>query len=222
MTPGPLVHAEGLRLAYPGGFDLHLAELRIDAGERVALIGPSGSGKSTLIDAIAGIREVDGGRLRVLGRDWASTPERDRRAVRLTSIGMAFQEFELLQYLSARENIGLGRDVGAWSGPAADCGARVDQLARRAGISHTLDRRPDRLSQGERQRVSLCRALLNRPPLILCDEPTGNLDPASARAVMDLLLDQAGEDGAAVLLATHDHALLARFDRVVELPGRVP
>lgn len=218
MSTAAVIEAEALEFSHPGGFSLRLEELRVDAGERVALVGPSGSGKSTLIDLIAGIRLPMGGRMTVLGRRWDEHSESDRRRARLTSIGMAFQEFELLGYLTARENIELARFVGG--APAEGLRERAEALARRAGISHVLRRRPSGLSQGERQRVALCRALATRPRLLLCDEPTGNLDPGTAGAAVDLLLEQAAEDRAAVVMATHDHGLLHRFDRVLRLGGR--
>lgn len=219
MTDAPVIEATDLGFSHPGGFELNLDHLSLRPGERLALVGPSGSGKSTLIDLIAGIRLPTRGRLTVLGRRWDQLPEPDRRRARLASIGMAFQEFELLSFLSARDNIELARFVGGPCTP--DLRERAQALAARAGITHVLARTPAALSQGERQRVALCRALVTRPPLILCDEPTGNLDPAAARAVLDLLMEQAAQDGAAVVMATHDHALLPRFDRTLTL-GRSP
>lgn len=217
MNAAPLVQLEGVHFAHGVSFQLSLDQFEVHPGEAVALIGPSGSGKSTLIDLIAGIRLPAAGRIRVLGEDWSALAEEQRRAVRRTRIGMAFQEFELLDYLTARENILLAYYVGAIRETRAALEQRAENLAAAAGILAVLDRAPARLSQGERQRVALCRALLTRPPLILCDEPTGNLDPASATTVIHLLLNQAREDGATVVMATHDHGLIPRFDRVVDL-----
>ena len=222
MNTGPLIIGRGVRFHHGDSFSLHLPELTVQAGERLALIGPSGSGKSTLIDLIAGIHLPATGSLEVLGVDWATLPENRRREIRRRRIGMAFQEFELLDYLSARENILLSRYIGASNESPLTLAQRTEDLARAAGIHQILSRAPARLSQGERQRVALCRALLTRPPLILCDEPTGNLDPQSAAAVLTLLLDQAKRDGAAVIMATHDHGLLPRFDRVLDLTRRSP
>ena len=217
MNAAPLVQLEGVHFAHGVSFQLSLDRFEVHPGEAVALIGPSGSGKSTLIDLIAGIRLPAAGRIRVLGEDWSALAEEQRRAVRRTRIGMAFQEFELLDYLTARENILLAYYVGAIRETRAALEQRAENLAAAAGILAVLDRAPARLSQGERQRVALCRALLTRPPLILCDEPTGNLDPTSATTVIHLLLNQAREDGATVVMATHDHGLIPRFDRVVDL-----
>ncbi len=217
MKGAPLVHLEGVRFAHGVSFQLSLDQLEVHPGEAVALIGPSGSGKSTLIDLIAGIRLPAAGRIRVLGEDWSALAEEQRRAVRRTRIGMAFQEFELLEYLTARENILLACYVGGARETRAALQQRAERLTAAAGIQGVLDRAPARLSQGERQRVAFCRALLTRPPLILCDEPTGNLDPTSATRVIHLLLNQAREDGATVVMATHDHGLIPQFDRVVDL-----
>jgi putative ABC transport system ATP-binding protein len=199
-------------------FTLRIPFLSIAPAEHLALVGPSGSGKSTLLDLLIGVRTPDEGIVESLGCRWGDMTEPDRRRTRLRSIGMAFQEFELLPYLSARQNIELSRDIGGSALSVRESRVRTDQLASRAGITHVLERSPAHLSQGERQRVALCRALFTRPPLIVGDEPTGNLDADAARAVMDLLLDQARDDGSTVVVVTHDHGLLGRFDRVVRLP----
>ena len=217
MNPGPLVELVDVRFEHGPDFRLSLDRFEAAAGETVAVIGPSGSGKTTLIDLVAGIRIATAGRVRVLGEDWSRLDEERRRAVRRRRIGMAFQEFELLEYLTARENILLACHVDGTRESRSTLLGRAEALAEAAGIRPVLARSPARLSQGERQRVALCRALLTRPPLILCDEPTGNLDPRSAAAVVGLLLDQAREDGSTVLMATHDHGLIPRFDRVLDL-----
>lgn len=216
-----VVDVRGLEFRHGETFSLSLPALTLSEGERVGLVGPSGSGKTTLLDLIAGIRVPSAGSVRVMGKEWTVLAPADRRARRLRSIGMAFQSFELLEYLTCRQNILLAAEVGHPQGRKA-LADRVDQLAGAAGIFPVLSRRPSLLSQGERQRVAMCRALVTRPRLLLCDEPTGNLDPRSAAAVMDLLLEQAASDGAAVIVATHDHGLLHRFDRVLDLaaPGR--
>lgn len=216
----PIVHIRNLSFAHGDSFRLRIPELRLLPAQRLALIGPSGSGKTTLLDLIAGIRSPAPspieplGSIRTLGHDLASLTPHARRALRLASIGMAFQEFELLDYLSARDNILLSTFLSA-SDPSLR--ARAEELASAAGVRHVLDRPPAKLSQGERQRIALCRALLTHPKLILCDEPTGNLDPRSASAIIDLLLTQAAATGAAVIVATHDHALLPRFDHTINL-----
>lgn len=200
----------------PDAFAIRVPGLAVERGERIACIGLSGSGKSTLMNIIAGILLPSAGEVVVLGEDLASLSDRQRRRLRLSRIGMVFQEFELLEYLSARENILLARLLEQGLDEAA-LRRRADELAAAAGITHVLRRKPAALSHGERQRVAICRALATGPELVLCDEPTGSLDPHSAGAVLDLLFDQARLRGATLVMVTHDHALLDRFDRVVDL-----
>lgn len=214
-----MVAMEGVRFAYPGrdGFELVINDLVIARGERIACIGPSGIGKTTLVNLIAGILIPTEGSVRVDGETVSQLSDDARRHLRISTIGMVFQEFELLEYLSALDNILLPFHVS--NGLKLDSGvrSRADQIASATGISHVLHRRPRRLSQGERQRVAICRALVTNPALILCDEPTGNLDPATANASLDLLFDQVARCDATMLMVTHNHAILDRFDRVIDL-----
>lgn len=212
-----MIVARDLVYAYPrGGFRLRAPALDLAAGERLAVVGPSGSGKSTLLDLIAGVRVPDAGSLTVDGVDVPALSEGGRRAFRAARIGFVFQTFELVDYLTARDNILYPFMISPVLRLDAAVRARAVALAEAAGVADKLDRRPGALSQGERQRVAICRALVARPRLILADEATGNLDPANKGVVMDLLFAQAAEAGAAVLAVTHDHDLLPRFDRVVD------
>ncbi|MEM7395099.1 MAG: ATP-binding cassette domain-containing protein, partial [Verrucomicrobiota bacterium] len=140
-----------------------------------------------------------------------------RRAFRIAHIGMIFQEFELLDYLKVRDNMLLPFRVN----PALTCTRevrdRIDGLAESVKVGGLMNRYPRRLSQGERQRVAICRALATEPGLIFADEPTGNLDPKTSDTIVDIILEQAKERDATVLMVTHDHSLLKRFDRVVDL-----
>lgn len=217
----PVLSVEDLRFAHGDGFQLQVDDFSLEAGERVALIGPSGCGKTTFLHLIAGILRADAGRIEVLGKRIDALDERARRAFRIGHLGLVFQEFELLDYLTARENLLLPFRLHPKPPPREQAQARAEELAQRLGLSALLDRRPARLSQGERQRVALGRALAVAPGIVLGDEPTGNLDPDNARRSLDLLSEQAAADGAAVLVVTHDHGLLDRFDRVVELPSLV-
>jgi putative ABC transport system ATP-binding protein len=212
-----VLSCQGLRFAHGDGFQLAVDDFSIAAGERVALIGPSGCGKTTLLHLIAGILRADAGRIEVLGERVDQMDEGARRAFRIGHLGLIFQEFELLDYLTARENLLLPFRLHPKPPRREQAVARAEELAARLGLAALLDRRPARLSQGERQRVALGRALAVAPGLVLGDEPTGNLDPDNARRSLDLLAEQAQADGAAVLVVTHDHGLLDRFDRVVEL-----
>lgn len=207
---------EEARFAYDDAFRLAIDSLRLDPGERVACIGPSGSGKTTLLHLLAGILLPQQGRVEVAGVEWASLSTGVRRRRRLESIGLVFQEFELIEHLSVRENILLPYLLPA--GPSNGGGAadRAADLARAVGIEARLERRPRDLSHGERQRVALCRALVTQPGLLLADEPTGNLDPETTARVVELMLSEAARHSATLLVVTHDHALLDSFDRVVD------
>lgn len=210
-----MIHIEGARFGYGrGGFTLSVRDFRVREGASVACIGPSGSGKSTLLRLIAGEATPHEGRVRVGGEEVSGLSEGQRRHFRLTRIGMVYQEFELLDYLTVRENILLPVMVGASAERAPE---RARELADRAGLGRYLDRLPRRLSQGERQRVAVCRALVTSPRVLLCDEPTGNLDEETAARVIGLIVEEAGRVGAAVLVVTHDRGLLPRFDAVVDV-----
>ena len=198
------------------GFALHIDELRIAAGESVALVGPSGSGKTTLLHLVAGILTPDTGRVRVDGEDLGALDAAARRAFRVRRIGLVFQEFELLEYLSVLDNVLLPYRIHPALHLDAGARERTQELAERLGIGDKLARRPGSLSQGERQRAAVCRAMVTGPPLLMTDEPTGNLDPLNKERVLDALFELAAESGAALLAVTHDHELLARFDRVID------
>ena len=211
-----MIHAAGLHFQYPrGGFALHIAALDVAAGERVALIGPSGSGKTTLLHLIAGIKRPAAGVLRVNGVEPGKLSDAKARAMRVRTVGMVFQDFGLLDYLNVTDNILLPYRVGGLTldGSVRE---RAAALAASMDITDKLTRPVGNLSQGEQQRVAVCRALVTRPPLLLADEPTGNLDPAAKTRVLDAMLAAAREAGATVVTVTHDHSLLGRFDRVVD------
>lgn len=218
MTPTTAIQVRDLDFAYAArgeGFRLHVARLELELGELAACIGPSGSGKTTLLHLLTGVIRPSPGRATVLGRDVGAMGEAQRRQFRLGELGLVFQEFELLEYVSARENVLLASALGGADRRTLE--ARLEVLAERAGVAHVLAREPAHLSQGERQRVAVCRALVTRPRLIVCDEPTGNLDPSTTARVVDLILEEAAEIGAAVLMVTHNHGLLGRFERVIDL-----
>jgi putative ABC transport system ATP-binding protein len=202
---------------YPaGGFSLAVPRFRVAAGESVAVIGPSGSGKTTLLNLIAGILQPDSGRIVTAGVDLASLDDATLRNLRLTRLGLVFQEFELLQYLQVLDNILLPYRLGSSLKLSDTVRKNAQLLAGQMGISDKLFSYPELLSQGERQRVALCRALVTGPELILADEPTGNLDPANKDVAMDFLFNYVREHDAALVTVTHDHQLVERFDRVID------
>lgn len=197
------------------GFGLAIDRFVLAAGESLALVGPSGSGKTTLLDLATGIRAPQSGRVRAGEIDLTAVGDAARRRWRLRAVGFVFQEFELLEHLTALENVLLPARLAGGGGREDRDRART--LAGRTGIEPLLGRRPARLSHGERQRVAICRALIADPPLLVADEPTGSLDPATAGAITELLLEEVRGRRRALLVVTHDHALLDRFDRVEDV-----
>ena len=212
-----MVRIENLSFRYgAGGFQLSVPEFSLGQGERVAVVGPSGSGKTTLLNLIAGILTPDAGRIEVAGTEVSGLPDGKRRSFRASQIGFVFQDFALLDYLTARQNIFYPFRITPALTLDDAARARAEQLADACGIGDKLDRHPNGLSQGEQQRVAICRALVTQPKLILSDEATGNLDPDSKARILDLLFEQAAIAGAPVLAVTHDHELLPRFERVLD------
>jgi ABC-type lipoprotein export system ATPase subunit len=191
---------------------LDMPEFRLDERAQVALSGESGSGKTTLLNVIAGILKPDAGAVRVAGHAMSALPEAARDRVRATTIGYIFQTFNLLQGYTVLENVLLGMSFG----PGEDRDfARA--LLQRVGLEQRLHHKPRQLSTGQQQRVAVARALANRPKLVLGDEPTGNLDHANAREALRLIREACAENGAALLLVSHDREVLAGFESVQEL-----
>ncbi len=211
-----MIACEHVEFSYPGdAFALAVESFSVAKGEAVALIGPSGCGKSTLMNLIAGILLPRAGRILIDGTDLASLSLPRRQAFRLARIGLVPQKFELLDYLTIRENLLVPFRIGAGLPAPAEAEARCVELAERCGILAHGGKLPTQLSQGELQRAALCRGLATSPQLVLADEPTGNLDPDNQDRIVTLLLDEARRIGATVLMITHDPVLLPRFDRVV-------
>jgi putative ABC transport system ATP-binding protein len=213
-----LINVRDLDFGYPGGeFRLRVPIFRVQAGEGVAITGPSGCGKTTLIHLLAGILEPESGELEIAGLDMAGLGPEDRQDLRALRIGLVFQELELLDYLDVLENVLLPFRLTPVLQLDAAARSRAVQLLGRVGLGDKVNRTPERLSQGERQRVAVCRALVTGPAVILGDEPTGNLDPANRDVVVDALLAYGRERGAPVVIVTHDHEILPRFDRVLDV-----
>jgi lipoprotein-releasing system ATP-binding protein len=191
------------------------ADLTLRRGEVVALVAPSGAGKSTLLH-IAGLLDTpDAGSVRIGGADMVGLSDRRRTAVRRSDVGFIYQFHHLLPEFSALENIVLPQLANGVAKAAAQ--TRAMDLLTRVGIAARADHRPAALSGGEQQRVAFCRALANGPRLLLADEPTGNLDPATSDQVFDTLMDLVRGTGLSALIATHNLELAARMDRVLRL-----
>jgi predicted ABC-type transport system involved in lysophospholipase L1 biosynthesis ATPase subunit len=207
-----LVHTTELAKTYGKAADrvdaLRGVQLTISRGERVALLGRSGSGKSTLLNLLGGLDRPTSGQIRVGDRNLASLSSREMARYRLTSVGMIFQAFHLVPTRTALQNVELPL-LFAGAAPARRRELAA-QVLHAVGLGHRLKHRPVELSGGERQRVALARALVNNPDLLLADEPTGNLDNATAGEVIDVLLSHVKERAAALLLVTHDVTLARR------------
>jgi putative ABC transport system ATP-binding protein len=198
----------------PGGAEhcvVNVREFGLAETAQTALHGESGCGKTTFLHLIAGILKADGGAIRIAGREMSALPEAARDRLRATTIGYIFQVFNLLQGYTCLENVLLGMSFG----PGAD---RVfaEALLRRVGLGHRLHHYPRQLSTGQQQRVAVARALANRPKLVLADEPTGNLDRKNAGESLQLIRETCRENGAALLLVSHDAGVLAQFENVRE------
>lgn len=186
--------------------------LEVDAGQFVAIRGPSGCGKTTLLLAAGGLLRPDDGNVVVEGQDLYTLSPEQRAQFRARRIGFVFQQFHLVPYLSVLDNVLV--PSMAWR--VENANERAHELLEMLGMSHRLHHKPDALSTGERQRTALARALLNRPGLLLADEPTGNLDRENADGVLQFLT-QFAQDGGAVLLVTHDDHALGFADRTIKM-----
>lgn len=215
----PVLQTTGLKRAFTQG-DVTIEVLRgidlaIQPGEIVALLGPSGSGKSTLLQAVGLLEGGFEGSIRIAGKEASKLDGAGRTAVRRDSMGFIYQFHHLLPDFNARENVVLPQLIRGTTRAEAD--ARAGDLLGALGLGHRLDHRPSQLSGGEQQRVAVARALANRPALVLADEPTGNLDEATADKVLEEFLRLVRGEGSAALVATHNERLAQRMDRVLRL-----
>jgi ABC-type lipoprotein export system ATPase subunit len=219
MSAGYSIRAAELDFSYPGGreFRLRCSRWEVAKGERVALHGPSGCGKSTLLNLVAGSLSPRSGTLEVEGAELASMSEAERRAHRIQNIGFVFQDFPLVDYLSAEENVLLPYRLNRALALDPAVRARARQLLDYLGIAEQGPSRPTELSQGEQQRVAIARALITDPVLLLADEPTAGLDPERAESVLGLLESLCAERELTLVMVTHDPNTLARFDRVLDV-----
>jgi len=218
----PLILAQGLLFKVAGAAGevniLRGVDLAIQPGCSVGLVGPSGSGKTSLLMLLAGLERATGGSLRVAGRDLGAMDEDALARFRRATVGIVFQAFHLIPTMTALENVAVTLEFAGRS----DAFARAEAALAAVGLGHRLGHYPGQLSGGEQQRVALARATVAEPPLLLADEPTGNLDRGTGGVVMDLLFGLQARLGTTLLLITHDQALAERCDRVVRMEdGRV-
>jgi len=212
-----MIEIGDLRFSYDeGDFLLEIPQLKVADGETVAIVGPSGSGKTTLLNLIAGIATPRSGQVTTNGYKISGLQDAARRDFRIANIGLVFQEFELLEYLNVLDNILLPYRINRTLQLDKSVRVRAEAIAERVGIGDKLARYANQLSHGEKQRVAVIRALLVQPPLLLADEPTGNLDPLNKDRVLDILLQYATDNAATLITVTHDHDILHRFQRVID------
>ena len=212
-----MIRIRDLEFRYPDGeFVLRVPQLTVKRGAAVAITGASGCGKTTLLHLVAGIRAPLSGSVVVGDVELASLADSARRAMRVRSIGLVFQAFELLDHLNVLDNVLLPYRISPALTLDRAARDRAVELLCSVGVGDRLRRFADRLSHGERQRVAVCRALLPRPGLVLADEPTGNLDPANKEHVLDILFDHVKRNSTTLVVVTHDHELLPRFDSVID------
>ena len=214
-----MLHAQQLSKSFAGAPLFAGVDLAVAAGEVVAVLGESGMGKSTLLNALAGLEPLEGGRVVVGGTDVTALGEAACARWRRTQLGFVFQAFHVLPHLSVAQNVALPLLLANRPDPA-----RVAHVLAQVGLQGLAERMPRTLSGGQLQRVAIARALVHTPPLVLADEPTGNLDPTTGGSIIELLLGQARAHGAAVVLVTHSWAAASRADRTLRLTptGLVP
>jgi putative ABC transport system ATP-binding protein len=218
VTP-PIIDVADVRKTYRVG-KVEVPALRgisftVASGEFVCIVGPSGSGKSTLFYILGGLTRADSGRVVIGGADFASLSDAERTRMRKRKIGFVFQKFNLLPTLDARGNIEIAQDIAGFNG-SNDRG-HFDQIVQMLGIGRRLDHRPSELSGGEQQRVALARALINRPALVLADEPTGNLDSTNSEIVLKMLRETNQQLGQTVMMITHNPEAASVADRIIHM-----
>jgi putative ABC transport system ATP-binding protein len=219
MTNGePIISIRGLRKIYHvGDVDVNAlrgVDLDVQAGEFVSVVGPSGSGKSTLFHIVGGLTPPTSGTVQIAGRDLLGMSDAERTELRKNTVGFVFQKYNLLPTLTARDNIEIARDIAHKNGPLEP---QFLEVLKVLGIEGRLDHKPRALSGGEQQRVAIARAIVNRPAILLADEPTGNLDTENSNSVLALLRDLNARLGQTILMITHNPEAAGFGHRIVRM-----
>ena len=213
-----ILQIRDLHFQYPASdFKIEISDIKITQGSKIAISGKSGSGKTTLIHLISGILEPQSGKILFYDESITDMNDKEIRKHRILNIGFIFQEFELLEYLNVMDNLVLPYKINKSLVLDAEIKDKAKEIANRIGIGNKLDQHPKQLSGGERQRLAIARALITSPPLIIADEPTGNLDEKTSNIVMDEITDQVSYTNSTLIMISHNNELISSFDEIIDI-----
>lgn len=213
-----ILQIRDLHFQYPASdFKIEISDIKITQGRKIAISGKSGSGKTTLIHLISGILKPQSGKILFYDESITDMNDKEIRKHRILNIGFIFQEFELLEYLNVMDNLILPYKINKSLVLDAEIKDKAKEIANRIGIGNKLDQHPKQLSGGERQRLAIARALITSPPLIIADEPTGNLDEKTSNIVMDEITDQVSYTNSTLIMISHNNELISSFDEIIDI-----
>ena len=213
-----ILQIRDLHFQYPASdFKIEISDIKITQGRKIAISGKSGSGKTTLIHLISGILKPQSGKILFYDESITDMNDKEIRKHRILNIGFIFQEFELLEYLNVMDNLILPYKINKSLVFDAEIKDKAKEIANRIGIGNKLDQHPKQLSGGERQRLAIARALITSPPLIIADEPTGNLDEKTSNIVMDEITDQVSYTNSTLIMISHNNELISSFDEIIDI-----
>ena len=213
-----ILQLRDLHFQYPASdFKIEISDIKITQGSKIAISGKSGSGKTTLIHLISGILKPQSGEILFYDKSITDMNDKEIRKHRISNIGFIFQEFELLEYLNVMDNLILPYKINKSLVLDAEIKDKAKEIANRIGIGNKLDQHPKQLSGGERQRLAIARALITSPPLIIADEPTGNLDEKTSNIVMDEITDQVSYTNSTLIMISHNNELISSFDETIDI-----
>ena len=213
-----ILQIRDLHFQYPASdFKIEISDIKITQGRKIAISGKSGSGKTTLIHLISGILKPQSGKILFYDESITDMNDKEIRKHRILNIGFIFQEFELLEYLNVMDNLILPYKINKSLALDAEIKDKAKEIANRIGIGNKLDQHPKQLSGGERQRLAIARALITSPPLIIADEPTGNLDEKTSNIVMDEITDQVSYTNSTLIMISHNNELISSFDEIIDI-----
>ena len=213
-----ILQIRDLHFQYPASdFKIEVSDIKITQGSKIAISGKSGSGKTTLIHLISGILKPQSGEILFFDKSITDMNDKEIRKHRISNIGFIFQEFELLDYLNVMDNLILPYKINKSLSIDEEIKNKAKEIANRIGIGNKLDQHPKQLSGGERQRLAIARALITSPPLIIADEPTGNLDDKTSNIVMDEITDQVSYTNSTLIMISHNNELISSFDEIIDI-----